>query len=130
MIVDPSAIVAILLSEPEREPFLRLLSADPTPCMSVGGWVELAAAGTRRFRSQLFDEIYGYVQAARITLVPVTIAQGRLAHDAYRQYGLGSLHPAKLNFGDCFSYALAKESGEPLLFKGDNFTHTDITRAI
>jgi len=65
-----------------------------------------------------------------IAIEPVTEAQARIAREAYRDYGRGSSHPARLNFGDCFAYALARDSGEPLLFKGDDFTHTDVTPAI
>ena len=66
---------------------------------------------------------------ARIVIEPVSEAQARIARDAYRDFGRGSGHPARLNFGDCFAYALAREKSEPLLFKGDDFSHTDIAPA-
>ena len=69
------------------------------------------------------------LEAARITICPVTATQAQIAREAYRDFGRGSGHPARLNFGDCFSYALAKDSGEPLLFNGDGFPHTDLTSA-
>jgi len=70
------------------------------------------------------------LRKAQIVIEPVSEAQARLAREAYRDYGCGSLHPARLNFGDCFAYALARETGEPLLLKGDDFTHTDVTPAL
>ena len=79
------------------------------------------AAASRRF-----DDL---VREAKLVVEPVTIQQARLAREAYRDYGKGSGHPARLNFGDCFAYALAKDAGEPLLFKGDDFRHTDVTAA-
>ena len=77
--------------------------------------------------SRRFDQI---VEVAQLAVVPVTGSQATLARAAYRDYGKGSGHPARLNFGDCFAYALATESGEPLLFKGDDFGHTDISPAL
>jgi len=74
-----------------------------------------------------FDEFF---KEANISVEPVTLEQARLAREAYRDFGKGSGHPAKLNFGDCFAYALAKATGEPLLFKGDDFIHTDISSAL
>ena len=73
--------------------------------------------------TQRFDD---FIKAANISIEPVTATQAQIARGAYRDFGKGSGHPAKLNFGDCFAYALAKESGEPLLFKGGDFAHTDI----
>ena len=130
MIVDTSAIFAIVLAEPERERFAAALAADPMPSMSAGIWIELAAVGTRRFGASNFELLYRFVTEAGIVIAPVTVTQARIAHDAYRTYGIGSSHPAALDFGDCFSYALARESGEPLLFKGDGFARTDIVSAI
>ena len=77
--------------------------------------------------SRRFDDL---CREAHLIIEPVTEAQARIAREAYRDFGRGSGHPAKLNFGDCFAYALAKVSGEPLLFKGDDFAHTDITAAL
>ncbi len=76
--------------------------------------------------SRRFDE---FVREARLLIEPVTEAQARIAREAYRDFGRGSGHPAKLNFGDCFAYALAKDKGEPLLYKGDDFKHTDLLAA-
>jgi len=76
--------------------------------------------------SRRYDDL---LRAARVTIIPVTETQARLARQAYRDFGKGSGHPARLNFGDCFAYALAKELSEPLLFKGDDFMHTDVIAA-
>ena len=77
--------------------------------------------------SRRFDEL---LKEAAIVVEPVTEAQARIAREAFRDFGKGSGHPAELNFGDCFAYALAKASGEPLLFKGDDFSHTDLVPAL
>lgn len=76
--------------------------------------------------SRRFDEL---TKEAQISIESVTEAQAQAAREAYRDFGRGSGHPAKLNFGDCFAYALAKSTGEPLLFKGDDFVHTDVVAA-
>lgn len=128
MIVDTSAIIAILLGEPEKSAFFDKLVDAPALLVSAGSWVELAAVqvrGNRDFQRAL-DDLF---EAAGLEIAPVSVTQARIAHDAYRSYGIGSSHRARLNFGDCFAYALAKETGEPLLFKGDDFSHTDIEPA-
>jgi ribonuclease VapC len=97
--------------------------------VSAANFVETALVidGSRDpIASRRFDDL---VKEARIAIEPVTEAQARIAREAYRDFGKGSGHPAKLNFGDCFAYALAKTTGEPLLFKGDDFIHTDIIPA-
>ena len=97
--------------------------------VSAANFVEAARVidGSRDpIASRRFDE---FVKEASISVEPVTLEQARLAREAYRDFK-GSGHPAKLNFGDCFAYALAKATGEPLLFKGDDFIHTDISSAL
>ncbi len=74
--------------------------------------------------------LYPLIDRLAIEIVPVTVDQARIGHDAYRSYGRGTGHAARLNFGDCFSYALAKATGEPLLFKGDDFPRTDVASAV
>ena len=94
--------------------------------VSAVNFVESAAvidASRDPIATRRFDD---FIREAGISIEPVTKVQAQIARDAYRDFGRGSGHPAKLNFGDCFAYALAKESGEPLLFKGDDFAHTDI----
>ena len=97
--------------------------------MSAANFVETALVidGSRDpIASRRFDEL---VKEARIVIEPVTELHARIAREAYRDFGKGSGHPAKLNFGDCFAYALAKTTGEPLLFKGDDFIYTDVISA-
>jgi ribonuclease VapC len=100
------------------------------PITSCTGFVETAAvidASRDPVASRRFDEL---VEAAELRIEPVTFEQARIARDAYRDFGKGSGHKAGLNFGDCFAYALAKTTGEALLFKGDDLGHTDITAAL
>ena len=127
MILDTSAIIAILRNEPEATDFAEAIEKANRRRVSAVNYVEAAAVidGSRDpIASRRFDDL---IQEAEIAIEPVTEAQARIARHAYRDFGKGSGHPAKLNFGDCFAYALAKAKGEPLLFKGDDFTRTDIT---
>ncbi|MDP1025618.1 type II toxin-antitoxin system VapC family toxin [Sphingomonas sp. KR1UV-12] len=130
MIVDTSAILAVLIEEPDAAIFDALLSKTPGVRLSAGSWVELAAVLLRRFRGMHDATLAGMMAEWRIEIAPVTTTQAHLAALAYRTYGIGTGHPARLNFGDCFAYALAKETGEPLLFKGDDFGRTDVVPAI
>lgn len=126
MIVDTSAVVALLRAEPEAPAFAAAIERARSPRMSAAGYVETAAVIDQArdpVVSRALDEL---VDVAGIGIEPVTEGQARLAREAYRDFGRGSGHPAGLNFGDCFSYALAKETGEPLLFKGQDFSRTDV----
>ena len=129
MIVDTSAIMAMLLEEAEADEMLRLMVTAPARRMSAGSWVELGTVLVRRQDPELARRAERILPGLRIDVVPVTAVQAEIGRRGYREYGRGTGHPARLNLGDCFSYALAKETGEPLLFKGDDFTHTDIARA-
>ena len=129
MIVDTSALIAILRDEPEAEAFAHAIERSIVRRLSAANFVEAAVVidGSRDpVASRRFDEL---VLMAEIRIEPVTEAQARIAREAYRDFGRGSGHQAKLNFGDCFAYALAKITGEPLLFKGDDFAQTDIKSA-
>ncbi|TGX55575.1 type II toxin-antitoxin system VapC family toxin [Sphingomonas gei] len=128
MIVDTSAILAIVLEEPERDMMLRRILEARERRISAGTWMELATVITRRHpeKAHLIETL---LWSIRLTISDVTPEQARLGRDGYRAYGRGTGHPARLNFGDCFAYALAKATGEPLLFKGDDFVHTDVTAA-
>jgi ribonuclease VapC len=129
MIIDTSAIVAILRQEPEARRFAEAIKAAPVRRISATTFVEIGAVidgGRDPVASRLFDEL---LAAVGIVIEPVTEAQARIARDAYRDFGKGSGHAAGLNFGDCFAYALAKAKGEPLLFKGDDFSRTDVVIA-
>jgi ribonuclease VapC len=129
LIVDSSAVLAILLDEPERETFLDALTAATSARLSAVTYVECGAVLDRR-GPELSRQFDALLAAAEVGVAQVTVEQARLARAAYRDYGRGSGHRAGLNFGDCFAYALATESGEPLLFKGDDFGHTDVRQAL
>lgn len=124
MIVDSSAIIAILRTEDDAEEYARAReSAGSAARMSAATFVEtsIAAHGMAFDVSRAWDAL---VREAQIDVLPLTPAQAHIARAAYRRYGRGFGHPARLNFGDCFSYALATERNETLLFKGDDFGHT------
>lgn len=130
MIVDSSAVIAIVRDEADAEDYARALVRAASPKMSAATFVETAIVVDSRndpVAVRRFDQL---IDVAAIDLVPVTRTQAILARAAYRDYGKRSGHPAGLNFGDCFSYALAAETGESLLFKGDDFGHTDVTPAL
>jgi ribonuclease VapC len=130
MIIDTSALVAILRAEPEAEICARAIESAAERRVSAVNFVEAAVVidGSRDpIASRRFDDL---LRAADVVIEPVTEIQARLARDAYRDFGKGSGHSAKLNFGDCFAYALAKTTGESLLFIGADFGHTDIVSAI
>ena len=130
MIVDASALVAVVRNEAGADRFFRALSDPGEPKrMSATNYLEAAIVidGSRSpIASRGFDDA---VAAAGIAIEPVTREQAEIARAAYRDFGKGSGHPAGLNFGDCFAYALAKAMLEPLLFKGDDFSHTDVAIA-
>lgn len=130
MIIDTSALVAILRDEPEAEICARAIESAAERRISAVNFVEAAVVidGSRDpIASRRFDDL---LREARVRIEPVTEIQARLARDAYRDFGKGSGHSAKLNFGDCFAYALAKTTGESLLFIGVDFGCTDIVPAI
>jgi ribonuclease VapC len=126
MIIDTSAIVAILRDEPEAMSCAQAIAAAKSRRVSAVNYFEAAAVidGSRNpIASRRFDELF---QEAALRIEPVTEVQARIAREAYRDFGKGSGHEAALNFGDCFAYALAKAMGEPILFKGNDFRHTDL----
>jgi ribonuclease VapC len=129
MILDSSAILAILRSEPEASRFAQAIAAAESRHVSAVNYVEAAIvidAGGDPIARRRFDD---FVLEAELVVAPVTERQAKIAREAYRDFGRGSGHPAGLNFGDCFAYALAKDTGEPILFKGDDFGRTDLTVA-
>lgn len=130
MIVDTSAIIAILLDEPEALEFLERLGAAPSCSMSTGSWIEVAAVLVRKRIAVSNEELNELAKRIGLGFAPVTLDQAEIAQTAYRTYGRGSDHRAGLNFGDCFAYALAKATGLPLLYKGDDFVHTDLVSAL
>lgn len=130
MIVDTSALVAILAAEPDHERLVLALETAGWRSMSAGSWIELGAVLTRRFGGAMIDDLDNLMSELRVAIEPVTVEQAHIGRAAYQRYGRGSGHAADLNFGDCFSYALAKATGRPLLFKGDDFARTDIAAAL
>ena len=130
MIVDSSAMVAVIKRDPDWEEFANAMDGAGTLHISAASYLETAV---------VVDSLRDAVHSAKLddllldmemTIEPVTAEQARIARQAYRDYGRGSGSAAKLNFGDCFSYALARVKREPLLFKGDDFVHTDVRPAI
>ena len=125
MIVDTSAIIAILRDERDAAAFAEAIAKASRRSLSAATFVESAAVidgSNDPIASRRFDDL---LREAQFVIEPVTEVQARVARDAYRDFGKGR-HRAGLNFGDCFAYALARVSGEPLLFKGDDFKHTDV----
>ncbi len=129
MIVDTSALIAVLVNEPERAQFNDLLGHNACR-MSAANWFEAAMVAEGRGGRRATNDLDRLVDVFSIAIEPVTVEQATAARIAFRRYGRGSGSPAKLNFGDCFAYALSATSGEPLLFKGDDFVHTDVLRAV
>jgi ribonuclease VapC len=130
MIIDTSALLAILRGESPAPAYAEAIERAPTRRISAGSFLETAIvidASGDPVASRRLDE---FLQVAQILIEPVTVEQARIGRDAYRDFGKGSGHPAQLNFGDCFAYALAKVSREPLLFKGLDFSRTDIRAAL
>ena len=125
MVIDTSALVAILQDEPERRTFNEAIEAAESRSISTVSFVEASIIIESRHGPDGTRALDLFISKSEISLVPVDSDQAHLARSAFRQYGKGR-HPAGLNFGDCFSYALAKAFDEPLLFKGDDFTQTDI----
>jgi ribonuclease VapC len=130
MIVDTSALIAILRAEDDAIDMALAIEKAEVRRISAASYLETAVfidASRDPVASRRFDEL---VEAAELRVEAVTFDQARIARDAYRDFGKGSGHPAGLNFGDCFAYALTKSTGEPLLFKGNDFGHTDVTSAL
>ena len=130
MIVDTSAIVAMLQLEPEATAMLRLLSVSGNTSMSAATYLECGIVIDGAKDPKASANLDALLRDLRIAIEPVTAEQARIARQAYRDFGKGSGHPAKLNFGDCFAYALAAERGEPLLFKGDDFANAGLARIV
>jgi ribonuclease VapC len=125
MVLDSSAVLAVLFDEPERRAFTLSIERDPRRLMSAANVLESALIAEARRGEPAGRELDLLLYRADVQAVPVDAAQVELARSAWRRFGKGR-HPAGLNFGDCFAYALAAASGEPLLFKGEDFTRTDI----
>ena len=129
MVIDTSAVIAILQDEPERKAFIQAIDAADTRAMSVASFVEASMVVDARYGPDGVRDLDLLIAKARIDLVAVDADQAHVARAAFRTYGKRR-HPAGLNFGDCFAYALARTLGEPLLFKGSDFSLTDIAMAL
>lgn len=129
MVIDASALVAILTGEPEEQVFDRAIVRAEMRFLSPVNWLETAMVLAGRSPGAR-DALDAYINRLPIDIVAVDIQQMRLADQAWRTYGKGRQHPAQLNLGDCFAYALAKQLGEPLLFKGGDFSKTDVIVAV
>jgi ribonuclease VapC len=129
MVIDTSAICAILFDEPERPRFDRLIDADTVRMISAVTRVEAAFVVEGRKGSAGRERLDRFFRLTAPEIVTVTKDQAELAVEGFRRFGRGR-HPAALNIGDCFAYALAKATGEPLLYKGGDFALTDITAAV
>jgi ribonuclease VapC len=125
VIVDTSAFVAILYGEPEAESFLAHLHHADICRISAANYVELFIVVERQYGSAMAREAELLLKTAEVVIEPVTAEQGALAREAFLAFGRGR-HEAGLNYGDCFSYALACAMGEPLLYKGNDFGLTDV----
>jgi ribonuclease VapC len=128
VIVDTSAVIAMLLGEPEAAAFAQAVNGAPRAAISAATWVEAAIVAENRSAAAA-AEFGPLMDRLRLDVAPLTATEARLAIDAHRRYGKGR-HPAGLNIGDCFAYALAVARDEPLLFKGDDFARTDVKAAI
>jgi ribonuclease VapC len=129
MVIDSSALLAILQDEPERRMFVEAIEGADRRCMSVVNLVEASIVLEARRGAAAARLLDAVVERAGIDVVGVDLEQGALARRAFARYGKGR-HPAGLNFGDCFAYALAQAGGESLLFKGGDLSQTDIVPAL
>ena len=130
MIVDSSAVLAIVKDEPERPAFAAALERADDARISAANYFETSILIDSYKSPTLVARFEELMQRAKIVIEPFTAEQAHIARQAYRDYGKGSGHPAQLNFGDCFSYALAREKREPILYKGSDFVHTDLRSAL
>ncbi len=129
MIIETSALVSILFRDASSERLIRAISVADRRWLSVANYVETAVVIHRRLGPSRVAGLDRLCAALDITDKSVTPRMGHLAATAHLRFGQGSGHPARLNYGDCFAYALAVDTGQPLLFVGDDFTHTDVTAA-
>jgi len=125
IVLDTSALVALLLQEPEAEQIAEILASATELRIAAPNWLESAIVITIRRGDSGYLQFQQMFQRLNIEIVPSDAMNGKIAFQAWRRYGKGR-HPAGLNYGDCFAYALARQRSEPLLFKGEDFSMTDI----
>ena len=130
MIVDTSALLAIVMAEPDADHFRqKILQSDSLPKMSAARYLEAGIVIDGRKNPSVSRDLDWLIDEVEIEIVDITVEHAKIARAAYRDYGKGSGHKAQLNFGDCFSYALASQTREPILFKGNDFSQTDLQSA-
>jgi len=127
MVIDTSAVLAILQDEPERRTFNEAIEASDSRSFSVASLVETSIVIDARHGAEGVRHLDRFLDRADVAVIAVDLEQGKLARQAFSRFGKGR-HAAALNFGDCFAYALAQVLGEPLLYKGEDFSRTDISR--
>jgi len=125
MVIDTSALLAILLDESERRSYNEAIEAAASRIISAATYVEVSIIVESRFGAEGLRDFDQFVDRAKIEIASVDLEQANLARRAFSRFGKGR-HPAGLNFGDCFSYAVAIARGEPLLYKGEDFARTDV----
>jgi ribonuclease VapC len=130
IVLDTSALIAILTDEPERRAFNEAIERAAPRIVSAATLLEAKIVLFARYGGGGVNALDAFLLRGEIRVEPVTAAQAELAFDAFRRFGRGTGHAAHLNYGDCFSYALARENAAPLLFKGGDFGHTDVEPAI
>jgi ribonuclease VapC len=128
MVIDTSALLAILQGEAEAHAFIQSIEAADSLSMSVGSFIETSIVIESRFGADGVRDLDLFIAKAGIELIACDTEQAHIARRAYREYGKGR-HPAALNSGDCFAYALATDVGEPLLYKGEDFARTNVEAA-
>lgn len=133
IVVETSALISIFAEEEDSERYARCIASDDAPYIAVSSVLEcsMVIRGSRRLESAQ-SEVWldSFLASGRVTIEPIGLEDLKFARNAHIQYGKGSGHPAQLNFGDCFSYALAKRLNAPLLYKGGDFSRTDIKSAL
>lgn len=130
MIVDSSAMVAVIKREPDWLALSARMDSADSLRISAASYLETSIVLDSRRDPVMSVGLDDLIEDMNMVIEPVTVAQARIARQAYRDYGRGSGHPANLNFGDCFTYALAREKREPVLWKGGGFGHTDLRAAV
>jgi ribonuclease VapC len=130
MVIDSSALIALLLSEPETAESVTAIAGSLVRLISAASYLETTIVMLSRSGSEGQRKLDRLLTDLAATVFPFTLDQAVLAAEAYKRYGKGSGHPAGLNFGDCFTYGLAKLTGEPVLFKGNDFSRTDLASAV
>jgi ribonuclease VapC len=130
MILDTSVLVAIIKGEPETASFAAILESVEPLRISAANYLESSIVIDKARDPKLSARLDELLENARVIIEPFTAEQAQIARQAYRDYGRGSGHKANLNFGDCFAYALSRVKREPLLYKGDDFVHTDLRSAM